>query len=84
MSTHADLIDALGGGTKLATALSRATGETFDREQVYKWKRNGVPWRWRAHVRRLAEAMGESVPADFLDAPIDITQALPDVEHETS
>jgi len=84
METHADLIDRLGGGTRLAAALTRATGERFDREQVYKWKRNGVPYRWRGHVRRLAEAMGESVPADFVDAPLNVAQALEDVERKAS
>ncbi|RDD60470.1 hypothetical protein DRB17_17880 [Ferruginivarius sediminum] len=69
-AAHADLIDRLGGGTRVAEALTKATGERCDREAVYKWKRNGVPWKWRVHVCHLAEAMGETVPDDFVDTRI--------------
>ena len=67
---HAALINELGGGTKVAAALTERTGTTIDREAVYKWKVHGVPWRWRIHVARLAQEAGKSVPADFLGAPV--------------
>lgn len=49
------IIDRLGGGTKVAHALTALTGESIDREAVYKWReRNVIPWKWRAHVSVLA------------------------------
>lgn len=62
---HATLIDQLGGGTKVAIALTDLTGTAVDREVVYKWKVNGVPWRWRVHVARLAKQAGQPLPDDF-------------------
>jgi hypothetical protein len=43
IETHADIITALGGGTKLSRGLE-ALGRTVDRETVYAWKlRNRIP-----------------------------------------
>jgi len=67
---HATLIDNLGGGTRVALALTELTGASIDREAVYKWKIHGVPWRWRVHVARLAEQHGEPLPADFFGADV--------------
>ena len=50
-----DLIDRLGGGTRLAQLLAEKTGQPIDREAIYKWKERGViPWRWRSAVSSLA------------------------------
>lgn len=65
MTDHTALIDALGGGTKLAETLEERTGQKIDRERVYKWKVNGVPWRWRNTVAALAKKEGVKLPPDF-------------------
>ena len=67
MSSHVDLIDDLGGGTKLAAALTGLVGEPVDREAVYKWKENGIPWRWRQPVAVLAERAGVRLPEKFIE-----------------
>jgi len=66
VSEHATLIDALGGGTKLAKALGEMAGESLDREAVYKWKTAGVPWKWRFQVAALAKEAGKPLPEGFL------------------
>ena len=64
--SDAKLIDALGGGSGLATALTER-GAPLDRETIYKWKeRDFIPWKWRAHVAALAEEHEISLPEDFL------------------
>ena len=64
--SDAKLIDALGGGSGLATALTER-GAPTDREAVYKWKeRDFIPWKWRTHVAALAEERKISIPEDFL------------------
>lgn len=52
-------IKALGGGTKVARAISAETGVEVDREAVYAWQNNGVPRRWRPIVSRLLKARAE-------------------------
>lgn len=66
MHAHAPLIDALGGGTKIAEALTDLTGDPVDRDRVYKWKTIGIPWRWRGPVKQLAEKTGIPLPDGFL------------------
>lgn len=56
-----DLIDALGGPTKLATELG------LKQPRVANWKARGVPWRWRQRLARMAEQRGVDVPAGFLE-----------------
>ena len=82
MQTHADLIDELGGGTAVAVALWGDGCDGKRREAVYKWKRNGIPWRWRSTVERLARERGVTLPAGFLlpagdstPSPADLTAA---------
>ncbi len=68
MNGHADLINQLGGGTVVAAAIFgeiEARGKR--REAVYKWKRNGIPWRWRGAVERVARQRGVPIPAGFLN-----------------
>ena len=62
---HADLIEAIGGGTRVAEMLTEA-GAPVDREAVYKWKSNGVPWKYRNVVARLAEKAEKPLPPGFL------------------
>jgi len=69
MSGHAALIDALGGGTAVARALSKQVGREVDREAVYKWKEYGrIPWRWRMPLSMLAKEANVPVPDDFFEA----------------
>lgn len=66
MKEHARLVDALGGGTKIARWLTEQSGELVDCEAVYKWKRNGVAWRWRPLLAQLARQRGIALPPQFL------------------
>lgn len=67
MHEHATLVDQLGGGTVVAKAVWGEEGDTDKRrEAVYKWKQNGIPWRWRGIIARLAEANNIALPSDFL------------------
>lgn len=66
MLEHDGFIKSLGGPTVVAKQLSELTGENLDREAVYKWNKNGVPWRWRAHLLAIAGKRGVKAPKDFL------------------
>lgn len=63
---HRALIEQLGNGTKVAAWVSKAAGETVDREAVYKWAANGIPWKWRPFVAQMAQEQQISLPAGFL------------------
>lgn len=64
---HATLVDQLGGGTAIAKALWGELGETnYRREGVYKWKLNGVPWKYRQFVADLARKKRIVLPPNFL------------------
>jgi hypothetical protein len=65
MKEHARLIEGLGDGTVVAAQLSERSGKVVDREAVYKWKVNGVPWRWRPHITAMANKKGIQLPQDF-------------------
>ncbi len=64
---HAELIDALGGYAKLAGDLTEQTGRTFDPRAVHKWKTNGVPYRWRPLVAKMARTRRIALPEGFSD-----------------
>jgi hypothetical protein len=64
--THADLIEHLGGGTAIAAWLVENTDARVDREAVYKWAQNSVPWRWRGHLAQMANEKGVALPDDFI------------------
>ena len=70
MRNHAELIRRLGGGTAVGTLLSER-GHSVDREAIYKWQTNGVPWRWRPTVAEIAREVGlaAAIPDGFLDPP---------------
>ena len=70
MHRHGNLIEKLGGGTVLAVALWGEAGEKR-REAIYKWKQNGIPWRWRPEIYRLAALRGVTVPTEFLSGKDD-------------
>lgn len=64
---HADFINELGGGTKVAELLAAETGEPIDRESVYKWReRDFIPWRWRPHLIAIAMRLGKHAPKNFV------------------
>lgn len=66
--THSELIEELGGATKLANALLTAPGGgDVDRDAIYKWSSlDRIPWRWRAPVAAVARAQGKALPDDFI------------------
>lgn len=63
---HRDLIEKLGNGTKVAAWVSARSGTAVDREAVYKWAANGIPWKWRPFIALMAAEQAISLPADFL------------------
>lgn len=63
---HADIIDRLGGHKDLSERLQQVAGAEFKLDTVYRWRKDGIPWRWRAHVVRLAKEKGVALPDDFL------------------
>ena len=64
--THAELIEALGGGTVISYRLSKVSGEVVDREAVYKWrKRNSIPWKWRSFLFEMAKEREVVLPENF-------------------
>ncbi len=68
MNGHADLIDQLGGGTVVAAAIfGEIEARGRRREAVYKWKRNGIPWRFRGAIERIARQRGVALPDQFLN-----------------
>ncbi len=67
--THAELIEALGGGTVISHRLSKVSGEIIDREAVYKWhKRNFIPWKWRIFLLAMAKERQVIPPENFFPA----------------
>lgn len=64
--THGDFIKTLGGGTQVAEWLSKASRTPVDRESVYKWANNGIPWRWRPYLLQMAEQRGAKTPKNFV------------------
>lgn len=59
-----DIIDALGGPTKVATELG------LKQPRVANWKARGVPWRWRQRLAHMAAQRGIAVPPNFLDGAV--------------
>lgn len=71
MHKHAHLVESLGDGTKVAEAIKAMSPEPPDRQAVYKWKRNGVPWKWRPFIAALAAERGVDLPEGFFPNPGD-------------
>lgn len=63
---HADFIEKLGGGTVIAEWLASEARATVDREAVYKWSRNNVPWKWRPLLIKMAKEKRVKLPVDFM------------------
>lgn len=63
---HGDFLKKLGGATVIAEWLSEHADSTVDREAIYKWAGNGVPWKWRLSVARMAKERGVKTPDGFL------------------
>lgn len=66
--SHREFISELGNGTAVAAWVSRAAGKSVDREAVYKWAANGIPWRWRPFLARMAKEKGVKPPKDLSPA----------------
>lgn len=65
--THAELIDVLGGGTKVCADLAELGATNLDRDNVYTWKyQNHIPWKWRPLIHILAQRAGIEIGSDFL------------------
>jgi hypothetical protein len=63
---HDPIITAFGGPAGMIKALAGALGADIDREAVYKWAVNGIPWKFRPAIHRLAQAQGIATPSNFL------------------
>lgn len=65
---HRDLIQALGGPTKVARALTEMTGDQLNRVQVAQWRVRGVAWKYRPTVVQLAQRRRKKrlIPGDFI------------------
>ena len=64
--THAALIDKLGDGNAVAALLFEKSGKKISRDAVYKWKANGIPWRWQPFFAKICKDRGWRVPKDFV------------------
>lgn len=62
MREHADLIDELGGVTKVAEELGISHPSV-----VGNWRTRGVAWTYRSKVADLAKKKKVALPAGFLD-----------------
>lgn len=58
--TDGDVITALGGPTRLASALGLSL------KQVGNWKARGIPYKHRFQVLNLLAASGQPVPPAFM------------------
>lgn len=63
--SHRTFITELGNGTAVAAWVSKHAGKRVDREAVYKWASNGIPWRWRPLLARMAREKGVKAPPDI-------------------
>lgn len=58
--THAELIDSLGGTSFLYRHLGVAS-----RQVCHGWKVNGIPWKWRFKIAKMAKARKLPLPEKF-------------------
>lgn len=63
---HKQFLKKLGKGDDIARWVSVETGEPIKRDAVYKWGSNGVPFRWRPILLKMAREKGVSTPSDFI------------------
>lgn len=66
---HSKLIDDLGGEDALASKIAAIAVESPNREAIRKWRRNDVPWRWRAVVAKIARRHRVRLPDGFEGVP---------------
>ena len=62
---HAQFIEALGGPTVVAKAVSYHLGKGFTVQMVSNWKKRGIPFRYRGVLTVLAQEKGVDTPEDF-------------------
>ncbi len=63
---HRDLIDALGGPTKVAAIIKVRTGHVLKPQAVSNWRSRGIPFAYRAALALEAGSRDMGVPANFL------------------
>lgn len=59
--TDEQVVEALGGPPKIATALS------IGLDAARKFGKRGIPWKYRSAIKRLAQSKKIKLPADFLE-----------------
>lgn len=64
---HADLIESLGGPSRLIAKLRAETGMAPSCTQIVsQWATKGVYWHWRYSVAQIAKREGVPLPPGFL------------------
>lgn len=70
MKTQADLINQLQAIFKpestLQEVLSHVTGTRVTIEMIGNWRRDGIAWRFRPAIAKLATEYGLDMPDEFL------------------
>ena len=60
------LIDDLGGPTKVAKIIHQRTGYKLFPQAISNWRKRGIPFRYRAPLALEAGERNIGVPIDFL------------------
>ena len=75
----AALIKSLGGAKKIYNYLV-SKNININIESIYKWKTNGIPYRYRSHIKELAENnninITEKIFPDTITSPINHTEII--------
>lgn len=84
MSAHSQIVDDLGGGTKLAEEM-KTTATPADRETIYAWKARGsIPARYWPALIEVARRQGKALTADdFLQGASPLVTITPQARPQT-
>lgn len=66
MTNNADLIDGLGGATKMSARFAETFDIVVSAKAIHMWKVNGVPWKHRHAVAQFAQDDAVALPPGFL------------------
>ena len=58
-----ELIKSLGGAKSIHNYLL-SKNKNISIESIYKWKTNGIPYRYRSEIKELSNNNSVSIPAD--------------------